>query len=72
MPYPHLHTSLLIAGGVSLAAARLPAQNQDPVPPVAREVPKVGTLLGEVRVDPYFWLRDDTRSSPDQLRVVLP
>ncbi len=33
--------------------------------PVARQIPKVDTLLGEVRVDPFFWLRDDRRSSPE-------
>jgi oligopeptidase B len=25
----------------------------------------VDTLLGEVRVDPYFWIRDDSRSTPE-------
>ena len=47
------------------AAASVAAQTHEPTPPVARRVPKVDTLLGEVRVDPYFWLRDDKRSAPE-------
>jgi len=41
------------------------AQAQDSTAPVARVVPKVDTLHGEVRVDPYFWLRDDRRAAPE-------
>jgi oligopeptidase B len=36
-------------------------------PPVARIVPKLDTTLGDVRVDNYFWLRDDNRKNPDVL-----
>ena len=53
-----------VAFALVTAAAPLAAQSQAPVPPVARTIPKVDTLLGEVRVDPYFWLRDDTRTAP--------
>src|SRR5437879_12714265 len=36
-----------------------------PTPPIAKAIPKVATTLGEIRVDNYFWLRDDSRKSPD-------
>jgi oligopeptidase B len=52
----------ILAFAISTPAA---AQAQGSAPPVARQVPKVDTLHGEVRVDPYFWLRDDTRSAPE-------
>jgi len=39
-------------------AAALPAQSQDIAPPIAKVIPKVDTLHGEVRVDNYFWLRE--------------
>jgi len=55
------HLLPAIAALVSIAPA-VAAQKSDP--PVARVVPKVDTLFGEVRVDPYSWLRDDKRSSP--------
>src|SRR6266536_1912506 len=41
------------------------ASAQSAAPPVARTIPKVDTLLGEVRADPYAWLRDDKRSAPE-------
>jgi len=36
-----------------------------PLPPIAKTIPKLDTTLGDVRVDNYFWLRDDSRKSPD-------
>ena len=39
-----------------LTALPLGAQRTDP--PVAEQIPKVDTLHGIVRTDPYFWLRD--------------
>src|SRR5438309_324312 len=36
-----------------------------PTPPIAKTIPKVDTTLGDIRVDNYFWLRDDNRKSPD-------
>jgi oligopeptidase B len=44
-----------------LAAAPALAQTAAPRPPVARVVPRADTTLGDVRVDNYFWLRDDKR-----------
>jgi oligopeptidase B len=48
---------LLLASPASLLSA------QAPQPPVAKVIPKVDTLHGDVRVDPYFWMRN--RSDPD-------
>ena len=36
------------------------AQTQLPVPPVAKKIPKVVTLHGDVRTDNYYWLREKT------------
>src|SRR5256712_13861461 len=36
-----------------------------PTPPIAKTIPKIDTTLGDIRVDNYFWLRDDSRKSPD-------
>ena len=38
-----------------------------PQPPVAKKVPHKMELFGDVRVDNYYWLRDDSRSNPDML-----
>ena len=36
-------------------------------PPMAKKVAHTMELFGDVRVDNYYWLRDDTRSSPEVL-----
>uniref|UniRef100_A0A175YQ07 Prolyl endopeptidase n=1 Tax=Daucus carota subsp. sativus TaxID=79200 RepID=A0A175YQ07_DAUCS len=36
-------------------------------PPVAKKVPHQMEMFGDVRVDNYYWLRDDSRSDPDVL-----
>ncbi|HEY7028632.1 MAG TPA: S9 family peptidase [Gemmatimonadales bacterium] len=48
----------LVAVMCALALPIEAALPQDP--PVARQIPKVDTLHGEVRVDDYFWLREKT------------
>jgi len=48
----------LVAFMCALAIPIEAASPQDP--PVARQIPKVDTLHGEVRVDDYFWLREKT------------
>ncbi len=49
----------------------IPARSQDlpsaARPPVARSVPRADTLHGDVRVDPYSWIRDDSRQDPEVL-----
>lgn len=39
-------------------------------PPVARISPEVMSIHGHQRVDNYFWIRDDSRSDPDVLRLL--
>ncbi|HET6778116.1 MAG TPA: S9 family peptidase [Gemmatimonadales bacterium] len=56
-----LATLLPTRSGIALA------QSRDDHPPVARTIPRADTLHGEVRIDPYFWLRDDRRSAPEVL-----
>src|SRR2546425_7269316 len=55
--------------GVTRAQARgMPAATDTaalPMPPIAKTIPKVDTTLGDIRVDNYFWLRDDSRKSPE-------
>src|SRR5256712_6597412 len=69
-------TRLLLAFGAcggSLGLARAEARGMTaatdpgalPMPPIAKTIPKVDTTLGDIRVDNYFWLRDDSRKSPD-------
>jgi oligopeptidase B len=65
MRYPGLVSRLLLASAVPLLATALVGQTSKPAPPVARQVPKVDTLHGKIRVDPYFWLRDDQRVAPE-------
>ncbi|PHT73289.1 hypothetical protein T459_24074 [Capsicum annuum] len=36
-------------------------------PPVAKKVSHEMELFGDIRVDNYYWLRDDSRSNPDIL-----
>ncbi len=44
-----------------MCALALPIEAASPQdPPVARQISKVDTLHGEVRVDDYFWLREKT------------
>lgn len=42
-------------------------QPPPPPPPVAKKVEHKMELFGEVRVDNYYWLRDDSRSDPNVL-----
>ncbi|MCA0901500.1 S9 family peptidase [Microbulbifer agarilyticus] len=36
-------------------------------PPVAKKVPHKMEIHGHERVDPYYWMRDDSRSDPEML-----
>ena len=55
MPARQLTLTLL---AVATAVAPLAAQTAVPAPPVARVIPKVDTVNGDVRVDNYFWMRN--------------
>lgn len=43
------------------------SQSKLPSPPVAKKVEHKMELFGDVRVDNYYWLRDDSRSDPEVL-----
>ncbi|HEU4559499.1 MAG TPA: S9 family peptidase [Longimicrobium sp.] len=53
----------ILAAAPAAAQTAVPpaAPTAAPRPPVARVVPRADTTLGDVRVDNYFWLRDDKR-----------
>jgi oligopeptidase B len=55
---------------LAFTPALLPAQ-QEPSPPVAKIVERVDTVGGVEWRDPYAWLRDDKRQSPDVLNHLL-
>ena len=57
---PHLRARFYTALTLLVSLARL-ASGQSP--PVARVVPKIDTLHGEIREDDYFWLRN--KQNPD-------
>jgi oligopeptidase B len=54
---------ILIALGAALAL-----QAGELRPPVAKIVPKVDTMFGDIRVDNYFWLRD--KENPEVLSYI--
>ena len=60
---------LVLAGcahqGSDMKTEPAPAQSAAPMPPVAKIVPHTVTSPNGDRVDPYYWLRDDTRSKPE-------
>ncbi len=58
---------LTLAAAVAVAA---PLMAQAPTPPVADRRPHVVTSPHGDRPDPYYWLRDDTRKSPEVLRYL--
>ena len=39
-------------------------------PPVAKKVKHEMKMFDDVRVDNYYWLRDDSRSDPDMLHYL--
>lgn len=43
------------------------SQSKLPSPPVAKKAEHKMELFGDVRVDNYYWLRDDSRSDPQVL-----
>ncbi len=60
---------LVLAGcahqGSDMKTQPAPSAAAAPVPPVAKIVPHTVTSPNGDRVDPYYWLRDDTRSKPE-------
>ena len=65
------HLFLKIAAALPLVALSVAARGQAPDsadPPVAARKPHTVTApFGATRDDPYYWLRDDTRTNPEML-----
>jgi oligopeptidase B len=51
---------MTLAGGALLASSSLANEAPPPRPPVAKRIEKTGSLHGDKREDPYFWLREKT------------
>lgn len=49
------------------ASVRMSQSEPPPPPPMAKKVEHKMEMFGDVRVDNYYWLRDDSRSNPDVL-----
>ncbi|KAJ1694576.1 hypothetical protein LUZ63_011274 [Rhynchospora breviuscula] len=52
---------------LSFSASASSMTTSTPTPPVAKKVPHRMELFGDVRVDNYYWLRDDSRTDPEVL-----
>ena len=52
----------LIFSMTALATQKLRAGPTNPVPPVAKRIPKEIVAHGDKRVDDYFWLREKTNA----------
>ena len=52
---------------IVVIAAASPLMAQTPTPPVAPQKPHVVKSPHGDRSDPYYWLRDDSRKSPEML-----
>jgi len=57
---------LAVAALPSVAGAERPSATA-PAPPVARKIPHAIEVHGDTRDDPWFWMRDDSRSNPELL-----
>ncbi|MGQ0702700.1 MAG: S9 family peptidase [Gemmatimonadales bacterium] len=57
-----------IQAALWFVATLSPLAAQNAAPPMARKIPKVDTLHGEIRIDNYFWLREKT--NPEVIRYL--
>ncbi|XP_071705643.1 uncharacterized protein [Rutidosis leptorrhynchoides] len=48
-------------------SAKIDCAQQQRNPPVAKKVKHEMEMFGDVRIDNYYWLRDDSRSNPEML-----
>ncbi|KAJ4832263.1 hypothetical protein Tsubulata_012207 [Turnera subulata] len=76
LPPPPLTTTTKILRPLSLSlpspsTVKMSSLSQSapppPQPPVAKKVEKPMESFGDVRVDSYYWLRDDSRTNPEVL-----
>jgi oligopeptidase B len=57
----------LVLALASAAACQSAREAPPPAPPIAEQRPHIVDIGGRQRTDPWYWLRDDTRSDPDVL-----
>jgi len=60
--------AVLIFSSLVILTAFGCVKKQPPALPVAKVIPKVDTLNGEIRVDNYYWLRD--KSNPEVIKYL--
>ncbi|SYZ72339.1 Protease 2 [Candidatus Zixiibacteriota bacterium] len=60
--------TVLVFLGFIFAAGTVPARGQEPVPPVAKVIPKADTNFGDIRIDNYYWLRD--KENPEVIKYL--
>ncbi|PQP98381.1 Peptidase S9A/B/C oligopeptidase N-terminal beta-propeller [Prunus yedoensis var. nudiflora] len=56
-----------LSSEAAAASVRMSQSEPPPPPPMAKKVEHKMEMFGDVRVDNYYWLRDDSRSNPDIL-----
>ena len=65
-----MHPRLSLLAATALVVAAVPSMAQTPTPPVAAQKPYTVASPHGDRQDPYYWLRDDTRKSPELLKYL--
>ncbi|GLT64586.1 hypothetical protein SLA2020_370710 [Shorea laevis] len=63
--HQHIASTLPVRNSLSPATAMTSQSQPQSSPPVAKKVEHVMEMFGDVRVDNYYWLRDDSRSNPE-------
>jgi len=74
VPFPPAAAYAALSHHRSVAASASPmnpssplSQSHSPPPPVAKKVEHAMEMFGDVRIDNYYWLRDDSRTDPEVL-----
>lgn len=71
VPFPPTAATAPFSHHRSLAASASPMNpsphSHSPPPPVAKKVEHAMEMFGDVRIDNYYWLRDDSRTDPEVL-----
>jgi oligopeptidase B len=65
-----LFLSAVVVLAVGAHVAHAQSADSAAIPPTAKMIPRVDTTLGDVRVDSYFWLRDDQRKNAEVLEYL--
>ncbi|GLT87154.1 hypothetical protein SLE2022_052530 [Rubroshorea leprosula] len=63
--HQRMASTLPVRNSLSTATAMTSQSQPQSSPPLAKKVEHVMEMFGDVRVDNYYWLRDDSRSNPE-------